>query len=340
MGFKPRHLGSGIFAACIILTVFGIQSVYSKAAKDSSDITFEDLQPVKSDDTLLSTNLKSKRSIIDEFDVESDDDELNELDQLLEIENIGDVAADENDEDHWLTKGINRIKRSLNSIIRGDETAQQQSPKKSKRKHKKANEKLVAAKNSTKSNRNKKNTHTTNVGDHVVQKPKKKHAKKEKPEKKSLSHRKLDSPRRRRQHYDVISDDEDDLNGSGSGDPYEVPHFYRLKLTVSELWDDNFNNRDSEEFKIFAGEFSRTLTQFISNTLNFENIIRSNVVDIKQRDRFIIYVSVDLEFFDTVNIPDFSDRFKRSIDTSPRIGAYTVNSTNLAVSQVGGLCLY
>lgn len=55
----------------------------------------------------------------------------------------------------------------------------------------------------------------------------------------------------------------------------------RLKLTVHEMWHEQFVNRESMEFKNFAENLRSAVTEIYEDNLNEANTIDANLIDVQ-----------------------------------------------------------
>lgn len=55
----------------------------------------------------------------------------------------------------------------------------------------------------------------------------------------------------------------------------------RLKLTVHEMWNDQFSDRTSTEFRNFAESLRSAVTDIYEDNLNQANAIDANLIDVQ-----------------------------------------------------------
>ncbi|XP_070498297.1 protein PFC0760c-like, partial [Chironomus tepperi] len=118
--------------------------------------------------------------------------------------------------------------------------------------------------------------------------------------------------RRKRHRNDEDDDDEEDddedneINGSGehdndilpdNDDKLIMPHVddskrFRLNLRINEMWNENFNDHNSDEFKTLSLIVKKNLENWYKKTTN--NSIMASLINVKKISELELYLSINI----------------------------------------------
>uniref|UniRef100_A0A336LPI6 CSON010513 protein n=1 Tax=Culicoides sonorensis TaxID=179676 RepID=A0A336LPI6_CULSO len=289
MGLKPQNYRCSLLTVTFLVLFFiGIQTAYSKDHQQDTDI-----------ESIVQNNnfYRNKRSI------ESNHD----------IEEIIDEKLDDSRE-HWLTRSVNRIKRSLGLAI--DESKDLNRKHKSKRKN---SSEIVNTEHSSHETKSEENSLKK------LSKNKRKHLQNEM--------KRIERVKKRRLTHE---DDEDNNIVEGSGhslSTYESADI-RIKFVLNEVWDDEFENFESTKFGDLENQFGHALVKLIKEGMHQEMDINAKLVKLTKIDNFQMNAVVDLSSKQKISYTKVNSVLSSAIETQT-IGDFTVPSFNLQSIEDG-----
>ncbi|XP_053695300.1 basement membrane-specific heparan sulfate proteoglycan core protein isoform X2 [Sabethes cyaneus] len=252
MGTGNQILGKSTpIVILITLCIIGVQSIDRK--QSDADLVFDDFKMYSVSATgtdgdnrklLQSGTTKTTNNSV-EYNLDANTDIINSEDSSMIVE-----GEDEN----WLMRSVYRIKRSIEELLSRKSNPVKQFTKIGRKKKflkrvKVAKGELSAdnifKKKYKKVEMGKKNE-ISNVFEASINK--------------RLKHR--EAPRLRR-HFDELTDDED--SESGSGRPENPDYEYKLTLTVFEIYNRHFDDKDSNRFKKVANDVKEKLDALLAD---------------------------------------------------------------------------